>query len=144
MIKGDKRRLQQVLINILSNALKFSEPQGTVQVFYTIYKKEGQTFCEVQVKDTGIGIQEKDKQKLFKLFGFVQSTQQVNTRGIGLGLVISKKIVEQFDGEIDFISKYGEGSTFGYKIRIELSHQFDDGSQPVQETQVENASSDTE
>ena len=60
---------------------------------YTLYKK-GKSFLEVQVKDTGMGIKRADKSKLFKLFGFVQTTEDVNTRGIGLGLVISQKIVE--------------------------------------------------
>lgn len=53
-----------------------------------------------------MGIKRKDKKKLFKLFGFVQSTEDVNTRGIGLGLVISKKIAESFDGQIGFKSKW--------------------------------------
>jgi len=70
------------------------------------------------VKDTGMGIKSKDKKKLFKLFGFVQTTQEVNTRGIGLGLVISKKIVEMYDGNIGFKSKWGSGSTFAFKIAI--------------------------
>ena len=52
----------------------------------------------------GMGIKENDKAKLFKLFGFVKSTESVNTRGIGLGLVISKKITEEFGGEIGFKS----------------------------------------
>ena len=60
---------------------------------YTLYKK-GKSFLEVQVKDTGMGIKRADESKLFKLFGFVQTTEDVNTRGIGLGLVISQKIVE--------------------------------------------------
>jgi len=66
-----------------------------------------------------MGIKRKDKSKLFKLFGFVQSTEDVNTRGIGLGLVISKKIVERFDGEIGFKSKWNKGSTFGFRIQLD-------------------------
>jgi len=73
----------------------------------------------VQVKDTGVGIQRKDKPKLFKLFGFVQSTEDMNTKGIGLGLVISKKIVESYGGEIGFKSKWKKGSTFGFRIQLE-------------------------
>lgn len=72
------------------------------------------------MKDTGMGIKRKDKKKLFKLFGFVQTTQAVNTRGIGLGLVISKKIVEMYDGNIGFKSKWGAGSTFGYTFAIDM------------------------
>jgi len=70
------------------------------------------------VRDTGTGIRDADKRKLFKLFGFVQSTQDVNTRGIGLGLSISKKIVEKFGGEIGFRSEWGAGSTFGFRVEI--------------------------
>lgn len=79
---------------------------------------------EVQVKDTGMGIKKADKKKLFKLFGFVQTTQAVNTKGIGLGLVISKKIVEMYDGNIGFKSKWGVGSTFGFNMQIELGDNF--------------------
>lgn len=82
---------------------------------YTLYKKE-KSYLEVQVKDTGMGIKKADRSKLFKLFGFVQSTEDVNTRGIGLGLVISQKIVERFDGEMGFKSKWKKGSTFAFSI----------------------------
>jgi len=57
------------------------------------------------------------------LFGFVQTTQAVNTRGIGLGLAISKKIVEMYEGNIGFKSKWGVGSTFGYKMSIEINDE---------------------
>lgn len=65
-----------------------------------------------------MGIKRKDKDKLFKLFGFVQSTDDVNTRGIGLGLVISKKIAECFEGQIGFKSKWQKGSTFGFSFQL--------------------------
>lgn len=70
-----------------------------------------------------MGIKRKDKKKLFKLFGFVQSTEDVNTRGIGLGLVICKKIVERFDGTIGFKSKWLKGSTFGFRIQLDKQLQ---------------------
>ena len=53
---------------------------------------------EITVKDSGIGIKDEDKDKLFALFGFLESTKELNTKGIGLGLHISKKIVEEFGG----------------------------------------------
>lgn len=71
MISTDKRRIQQVLLNIQSNALKFTERGGSVTVYYSLYKANGKSYCEVQIKDTGMGIKRKDKGKLFKLFGFV-------------------------------------------------------------------------
>lgn len=106
-------------MNIQSNALKFTERDGSVTIYYTLYKENGKSYVEVQVKDTGLGIKRKDKSKLFKLFGFVQSTQEVNTRGIGLGLVISKKITEKFGGSIGFKSKWFKGSTFAYRMELE-------------------------
>ena len=64
----------------------------------------------ISVMDTGIGIKKKDKLKLFKLFGTLQSTRSMNTQGIGLGLVISEKIVKSFGGTIGVKSKYGRGT----------------------------------
>ena len=58
------------------------------------------TFLEIQVEDTGIGINDEDKPKLFQLFGFLEATKQLNTKGIGLGLHITKKITRMFDGDI--------------------------------------------
>ena len=71
MVTTDKRRLQQVLLNIQSNALKFTEAKGSVTIYYTLYKKNEKSYLEVQVIDNGMGIKRKDKSKLFKLFGFV-------------------------------------------------------------------------
>jgi len=72
------------------------------------------------VIDSGIGIKEGDQTKLFKLFGSIKDEKKkINTQGIGLGLVISKLIVEKFNGTIDFISEYKEGSTFFFSFEIE-------------------------
>ena len=69
----------------------------------------------MSVIDSGIGIEDKNKDKLFKLFGSIKDEEKkINLKGIGLGLVISKLIVSKFNGQIDFISKYEKGSTFFY------------------------------
>jgi len=68
--------------------------------------------------DTGVGIEYEDQDKLFKLFGFVQDTQGLNTHGIGLGLVIAEQIVHQFGGEITFESVPKEGSTFTFTFEL--------------------------
>ena len=84
----------QVLLGLLSNALKFTD-QGEVETVVKIIKdNSNEEFLSVTVKDTGVGIAKEDQNKLFKLFGFVQDQKQVNVSGIGLGLVISKQIVE--------------------------------------------------
>jgi signal transduction histidine kinase len=90
----------------LSNALKFSEKGDSVTIYYTLYKVSGKSYLEVHCVDTGRGIKRADKSKLFKLFGFVQTSLTTNSKGIGLGLVISKKIVESFGGLIGFKSKW--------------------------------------
>ena len=90
--------MQQVLLNIQSNALKFTDEGGSVTVLYSLYKEQGKSYAEIQVIDSGCGIKRNDRKKLFKLFGFLKSTEDLNTRGIGLGLVISKKITDLFDG----------------------------------------------
>ena len=72
----------------------------------------------IQVKDTGIGIKNKDRIKLFKLFGKLQNTKGMNTQGIGLGLVISQNIVNEFGGKIGVESKYGVGTTFAFSFNL--------------------------
>ena len=69
--------------------------------------------------DTGVGIAQQDQDKLFKLFGFVQDEKQMNVNGIGLGLMISKLIVEKFDGKIHFKSEKNEGSTFIFTFKLQ-------------------------
>jgi len=68
----------------------------------------------VAIKDTGIGIREQDKDKLFKLFGFIEETEQLNSNGIGLGLVISEMITKRFGGRIWFESEVNVGTTFTF------------------------------
>ena len=68
--------------------------------------------------DTGVGIKDEDKDKLFTLFGYIKDSNQMNKHGIGLGLNISKKIVTQFGGKIEVISKENEGSTFKFTLKL--------------------------
>ncbi len=85
--------------------------------------RQGQEFLEVSVRDSGIGIPYEDQDKLFKLFGFVQSTAQHNKNGVGLGLVISERIEKQLGGKIGFTSRpspeQDHGSTFYFTIALE-------------------------
>jgi signal transduction histidine kinase len=84
----------------MSNAIKFTEV-GYVKI---IAYEEDQ-YLKIAVADTGVGIKEEDKGKLFKLFGFLDETKKLNTKGIGLGLVIADQIVNQFEGKIKFWSE---------------------------------------
>ena len=114
-IEADKQRLKQVLFNLLSNAVKFSKPEGGIVTITT--KKDG-AMAVFQVSDTGIGIKEEDMVKLFKAFEQLNSEITKNYGGTGLGLTISKKLVELHGGRIMAESKYGEGSTFTFFLPI--------------------------
>lgn len=73
--------------------------------------QEQEEFVKISVKDTGIGISQEDQTKLFKLFGFLKSSEKKNTKGIGLGLYISSRIVESFQGgKIEIESELGHGT----------------------------------
>jgi signal transduction histidine kinase len=79
----------QVLLGLQANALKFTR-EGSVKIIVTIIEEKGIRKLQIAVQDTGIGISEQDQKKLFKLFGFLEDQQRMNTKGIGLGLVIAK------------------------------------------------------
>ena len=93
MIRTDESRIMQVLLGLQSNALKFTV-RGHVKILVRIVDDEDglsdDKFVKIFVEDTGIGISQENQQKLFKLFGFVQDSNQMNTQGIGLGLVIAE------------------------------------------------------
>eukprot|EP00347_Sterkiella_histriomuscorum_P007356 403349259 len=110
----DKQRLQQVLINLVSNSLKFTiEGHITIQVSYDA----ADHFINVKVVDTGVGVKSQDKEKLFKLFGKLDKTLSLNTKGIGLGLNICKKVVEACGGKIHLESNYQDGATFCFSMK---------------------------
>jgi signal transduction histidine kinase len=93
----------------MSNALKFTDRDGQILLLVENIEKN----IRISVVDTGIGIKKKDQTRLFNMFGSIKDEQKkINVQGVGLGLVISKLIVNKFDGNIDFISKYKKGSTF--------------------------------
>ena len=75
-------------------------------------------FLQIAVQDTGIGISEEDQGKLFKLLGFLEGSEKLNKNGVGLGLVISRQITQQFEGDITVESKVGVGSTFTFKFKL--------------------------
>ena len=116
-VQTDQDRFDQVLLGLQSNAIKFTE-SGKVEIRVSIEDKNQREYLSVDVIDTGVGISEEDQEKLFKLFGFVETTQAVNTHGIGLGLVISEKIVDQFGGFIKVDSEVGRGSTFSFQFEL--------------------------
>ena len=114
-IEADRQKFIQVLFNLVDNGVKFSKNGGgTVRI---ITKKEGD-MAKFQVLDTGIGIREEYMGRLFKAFTQLDSSISRKYEGIGMGLAISKKLVELQGGKIWAESKYGEGSTFTFILPI--------------------------
>lgn len=113
-INGDANRLSQVMANLISNASKFSHKGGTVDIEV---KRTGDK-VRIFVKDKGVGIPENAKERVFGRFSQVDSSDQRRVGGTGLGMNISKKIVERHDGHIDYESTLGKGTTFFVEFDI--------------------------
>jgi len=123
-VMGDRLRLKQVLINLLSNAKKFTSADGTI-VFSTKIIKECENFMLVnfKVSDNGIGMSEEQMGKLFKTFSQADSGIFNRFGGTGLGLSISQNLVHMMGGEITVNSKPGEGSVFEFTLKIEKANK---------------------
>ncbi|MGI6154128.1 MAG: response regulator [Christensenellaceae bacterium] len=122
MVVSDELRLSQVLINLLTNAIKFTPESGdiTLKVYETPSCDEGRVKIHVDVSDTGIGIGEEAQKKLFNSFEQADGSITRQYGGTGLGLAISKKIIELMGGEIWVESELGKGTTFSFEIEAQL------------------------
>jgi len=118
--KGDEQRIAQVILNLLGNAIKFTE-QGEVDVAATV---SNESFL-VSVTDTGPGLSETDQKKIFEEFRQADGSSTRVKGGTGLGLSISKKIVEMHGGRIWVDSSIGKGSTFSFTLPIRVEMQME-------------------
>ncbi|MGD9642200.1 MAG: PAS domain S-box protein [Elusimicrobiales bacterium] len=119
----DRRRVLQCLINLLSNAAKFT-PAGSVCVSAKVLRRPDGDLAEITVTDTGIGIKEEDLHRLFSPFTRLSSPLRDKTRGTGLGLHLVKKIVaEILKGEVFVSSVHGRGSSFGFRIPVRIEQE---------------------
>jgi len=118
---GDDSRLRQVINNLISNAVKFTETGG-VSVSVSMDKTDGETdHVSISVKDTGIGISEDAQKRIFNMFEQADSSTTRRFGGTGLGLAIVKHLVEAMNGNITVTSIEGEGSTFTVAIPLTIS-----------------------
>lgn len=116
-VEGDEGKMRQILINLLGNAVKFTENGGVVLRIRTHHEEAGGLRLEAEVEDTGPGIPEDEQGDLFKPFQQTQSGRRMMS-GTGLGLAICKEFVNLMGGEISVVSKVGKGSLFKFHVRL--------------------------
>jgi len=113
-VQGDRGRVRQILLNLLSNAIKFTPDGGRITLAASA--ENGEDEAEIAVTDTGIGIAAEDQAKLFKEFSQLDASASRKYEGTGLGLALSRRLVEMQGGEIGVESEVGKGSTFWFTL----------------------------
>jgi signal transduction histidine kinase/CheY-like chemotaxis protein len=124
VVIGDPTKISQVIVNLISNAIKFTKASGKVDVLIEKLSESDQdTTVKFSVKDTGIGITEEQKSKIFDAFSQADVSTSRKFGGTGLGLAISGKLVSFMGGELEIDSVEDEGSTFFFTLKLEKSEQ---------------------
>ncbi len=118
----DKKRIKQVLLNLLSNAIKFTPAGGTVSVRLTQIQNApgGKGLYEIRVKDTGIGMSKEFAQRIFEPFERERTSTASKIQGTGLGMAISKNIIDMMGGTIEVFTEKGKGTEFVIKLALRL------------------------
>ncbi|VYT97161.1 hypothetical protein [Clostridium paraputrificum] len=113
----DIKRIEKVILNLISNAIKFTDEGGNIEVYIETDWKESRVY--IYVKDDGVGIPQKDIKTIFNIFNQVDSTFSRRAEGSGIGLCLIKAFVEMHGGGILLKSKLGVGSRFGFYLPID-------------------------
>jgi signal transduction histidine kinase len=116
MIYADKNMLKTIMQNLISNAVKFTNPDGIIRIHAIQYADR----VEINVSDTGIGISKKMTERLFEIETNVPTSGTFNEPGSGLGLIICREFVEKHGGKIWVESKKGKGSNFKFNFPVKL------------------------
>lgn len=115
----DAERLKLVFENLINNAIRYSKGRGKIEVVVLEKKKMPKSNFVFEIKDNGLGIPEEEKKYIFQKFFRAKNVSEHQTQGSGLGLYISKMIIEKMKGKIGFKSVEGKGSTFWFTIPVE-------------------------
>lgn len=118
---GDQTRIEQILVNLCGNAVKFTKKGSVTLSAELVEQKENNAKLKITVKDTGIGISKENQKKLFKVFSQADDSTSRNFGGSGLGLAISKEICQLMAGEITINSEEGKGAEFTFTLQLEVS-----------------------
>jgi PAS domain S-box-containing protein len=121
VVFGDEKRIRQILVNLLSNAFKYTK-NGYVK--FRAYQNGAGEFC-FEVEDSGMGIKDEDFPRIFKAFEQLDMVKNKKITGTGLGLAITRKLCNLMNGEISFKSKYGEGTAFYVKLPLKTGTEND-------------------
>ncbi len=121
LLKGDEIRIKQCMTNILSNAVKYTEHGGLTLTVGFEKVNEGSIRLMVSVKDTGIGIREEDMEKLFSAFDRLDQVRNKAVKGTGLGMSITKQLLESMGSELEVESEYEKGSNFHFAVMQEVT-----------------------
>ncbi len=135
-IDADAFRLKQILLNLLSNAIKYNKPQGSISID-CIYTKDSHWL--IKVSDTGLGIKENKLEHLFTPFDRLGS-ETSTIEGTGIGLTITKTLVELMNGKIGVESSYGEGSCFWFELNGSIRKELTTSSPEMHETEISDQS----
>lgn len=114
-VHGDPRRINQVMVNLISNAVKYGKEEGYVKVSFMSSQEDERRIC-IAVRDDGIGIPSKDLQRIFDRFYRVEKSRSKEKGGTGLGLSIVKRILEAHQSQIKVTSHKDEGSMFSFEL----------------------------
>ena len=125
VLEGDDFRLKQVIINVLNNAIKFTSAKGKINLSAEFMSgdKTDEGMLKVVFQDSGVGIAENDLEKIFEDFTQIEIPGEARQSGTGLGLPISKRIVELFRGKIKVKSKVGQGSVFSIEVPLKVARE---------------------
>jgi PAS domain S-box-containing protein len=134
-VRADRMRFRQCLFNLVSNACKFTK-DGEVRIEQTACERDGRTWCKVRVVDTGIGIRSDDLGKIFEEFSQVDSSISRKYGGTGLGLPISRRLMQMMGGDITVESVIAQGSIFTLWLPCEPGSA---GMQPVQDREQQQS-----
>lgn len=117
---GDEKRLKQVILNLLDNAVKYTEEGAVTLSAHCEDSAEGECVLKIQVADTGIGIRKEDMEHLYDSFNRVDEKRNTRIMGSGLGLAITKQLVDLMDGELTVDSIYTKGSVFTVTVKQKI------------------------